>query len=458
MAARAKWLLAAAVVAGLIGLSFLAAFDGREHSELARFLGRFHPLSVHLPIALILLVPLLELAGRRESRAHLRHTAAFVLLLATICALASVALGWIHAWSGGFGGPLVASHYRAGLLLAAACVAALGCRAWLGPRKTYAALLVAVVALMGWTSHLGGSLTHGQTYLTRFMPARLRAALAIPAAPTSLAPPGSFYAVRIQPIFEAHCVTCHNPNQRKGELVLDSYENAIKGGEHGAVVRAGDFRQSELFTRITLPRDDKHFMPSEGKPPLKPVDIKLIELWIAAGASGTTPVGAIANAPVSPPPPRLVALAPDYRPRAAMIAALSNPAGVQLAPRSQVFTDGLILRTAADPSHCDDAALARLAPLADLIVDAELARTAVTDAGAKTIAGWPNLRVLDLTRTRVTGRGVSALSALRKLESLNLTETEATEASIAALRREPALKHVYSFNLKTAGSLNPLVP
>src|ERR1017187_5488590 len=37
--------------------------DGIEHGTLAQFFGRFHPLLVHVPIALILLVPLLEIAG-----------------------------------------------------------------------------------------------------------------------------------------------------------------------------------------------------------------------------------------------------------------------------------------------------------------------------------------------------------------------------------------------------------
>ena len=37
--------------------------DGNERAEWAQFIGRFHPLAVHFPIALLLLVPVLELAG-----------------------------------------------------------------------------------------------------------------------------------------------------------------------------------------------------------------------------------------------------------------------------------------------------------------------------------------------------------------------------------------------------------
>src|SRR5258708_11791339 len=53
--------------------------DGNERAELAQFIGRFHPLAVHFPIALILLVPILELAGRSSRFSYLRLTAVFVL-------------------------------------------------------------------------------------------------------------------------------------------------------------------------------------------------------------------------------------------------------------------------------------------------------------------------------------------------------------------------------------------
>jgi hypothetical protein len=49
----------------LIVAILLALFppDGNERADWAQFIGRFHPLVVHFPIALILLVPILEVAG-----------------------------------------------------------------------------------------------------------------------------------------------------------------------------------------------------------------------------------------------------------------------------------------------------------------------------------------------------------------------------------------------------------
>jgi hypothetical protein len=206
-----------------------------------------------------------------------------------------------------------------------------------------------------------------------------------------------------------------------------------------------------VFRRITLPANDDDVMPSDGKPLLSADEIKIVELWISAGASATKPLADFPSAPV----PRLARaqaapLAPDWRPRAKEIALLERELGVKLVPRSQVPTDGLILRTASAPRRCDDAALAKLAPVADFIVDAELARTPITDAGLQALAGYRNLRSLDLTRTGVTSAGVAALVRLTKLETLNLTETAVDDPGAEQLKAVPSLKRVWLFGSRAS--------
>lgn len=138
--------------------------------------------------------------------------------------------------------------------------------------------------------------------------------------------------------------------------------------------------------------------------------------------------------------------APDYTPQEQQIGTIEAALGVRLLPRSQIKPDGLTLRCASAPQRCDDAATEKLVPVAPLIVDAELARSAVTDAGLETLARFENLRYLDLSRTSVTGAGVRKLVALQKLERLNLTADAVSDADVAALRRGKALKHIYAFS------------
>lgn len=255
----------------------------------------------------------------------------------------------------------------------------------------------------------------------------------------------SFYLTRVAPVFEQHCVVCHGVEKDKGGLRLDSYEQLMTGGESGQVIKPGDAAGSELFWRITLPAEDEYVMPSDGKPLLSADEIKLVELWIARGASVTAPASQFADAPVARPVQPVAPSAPDWRPLAAEIQRLQRQLGLKLVPRSQHVTDGLVLRTASAPRRFDDDTLVALAPVAALIVDAELARTNVTDAGLRTLAGFQNLRALDLSRTRVTSQGLAALTALPALDALNLTDTAVDNDGVARLKDLPSLKHVWHF-------------
>src|SRR4029077_1274800 len=134
----------------------------QERAEFGQFLGRFHPLIVHIPIALLLLVPILECAGVIQE--HLRQAAGFVLGLAVAGAIAAAGFGWLLAWSGGFEGSLVIRHAWGGVSLAAACVACGG--VYRRKPRAYAAALLLTIGLLIWTSDQGGKLTHGANFLT----------------------------------------------------------------------------------------------------------------------------------------------------------------------------------------------------------------------------------------------------------------------------------------------------
>lgn len=261
----------------------------------------------------------------------------------------------------------------------------------------------------------------------------------------------AFYAARVAPILEQHCTGCHGAEKKKAGLRLDSFEQLMRGAESGEVIKPGDVKGSELHRRITLPQSDEEVMPSDGKPLLSADEIKIVELWIAGGASPTKPLAEFPSAP-APKAPRsaVVALAPDWRPHAKAVAEFEKATGLKLIPRSQRPTDGLILRTASAPARCDDGALEKLPSVAALIVEAELARTKVTDAGLALLATCDNLRSLDLTRTAITSAKLGALAQLKQLESLNLTETAVDEAGVAALKGMPALKRIWLFGTKAS--------
>jgi uncharacterized membrane protein len=317
----AAWLGAGLALAGLVAVAGALPPDGRERARAAQFVGRFHPLAVHLPIGLLVLVPILEIAGRRAGRAALREAAGLVLALAAAGALAAAWDGWLLGWSGGYAGAEVIRHMWGGAAVAGLGLAALGSRTG-APHSRVAAfayppLLALAFAAMVWTGHEGGSLSHGARFLTEEMPDPLRRWLGVavnrpaPAgAATPLdthaaalgagriaarvaAPPSGggwndprAYAARIAPLFERSCVPCHRPGKRKGGLRMDTYAQLVAGGEDGPVIVPGDPRGSELVRRITLPADDDDYMPSDGRKPLSAEEVAAVEQWIAAGAKG----------------------------------------------------------------------------------------------------------------------------------------------------------------------------
>ena len=300
------------LIAVFAALPFIAPPDGHERASLAQFFGRFHPAIVHLPIGLLLVVPILELLGLVHIWAHLQKTAGLILGLGTVGALVATAMGWLLSWSGGYEGETVMNHLWGGIALSACCLVLVALRpsyingeGYVFARLLYIPLLVTTVGVMSWTSHQGSIITHGDDYLTKHMPSALRSFLGVSATPvptakstitttaatavgTLAATPAtataSLFEAQIQPILDKHCVACHKPSKHKADLRMDTYALLMKGGESGPPVVAGSLEKSDLYRRITLPTDDEEFMPTDGKPALSPAEITLIAAWITAGA------------------------------------------------------------------------------------------------------------------------------------------------------------------------------
>jgi hypothetical protein len=79
----------------------------------------------------------------------------------------------------------------------------------------------------------------------------------------------------ILPIFETYCTYCHG---NQAGLSLETYENVIKGSNHGAVVIPGDPQQSKLIRVVS-----NGYMPY-GSPPLSQEQIQVLVNWVASGA------------------------------------------------------------------------------------------------------------------------------------------------------------------------------
>jgi uncharacterized membrane protein len=431
--------------------------DGNERAEWLQFIGRFHPLAIHFPIALVLLVPILDLAGRNPRFSYLRLSSGFVLGLATVAATAAALLGWCLGRSGAYSGTLVTQHMWGGILLALTCWLSWLLRTRLSQQRAIFGVAIAIcVALVSWTGYRGGQLALGADHLTEHMPAGLRHVLGVPNLSTvSLhVDPNTFYGARVQPIFIARCVTCHGPNKHKANLRLDTYGGVMRGGKDGPVIQAGNAQGSDLFRRITLPADHAEFMPKQGKRPLSSDQVKLIELWIGAGASETLAKDAIQNAPAGSAATTIVAEVTFDEIDSAAVARLRSvtaPAIAQLQKRFPNVLDyesrssaDLRLNASILGAKFSDDDLAAFAPVAEHITFADFSRTRITDRSAVAIAAMKRLHVLRLTNTGITDATLMRLDALDQLESLNVFGTPVTASCLPTIAKLPKLAHLYT--------------
>lgn len=162
------------------------------------------------------------------------------------------------------------------------------------------------------------------------------------AAPQAPAPVGPDFDRAVLPILEEHCTSCHAASDAQGDLVLETYDDLIKGGEKGPALVAGNSEKSRLVMMIegrAKPR-----MPPKKELPADALAV--IKAWIDAGA--LAPVSATAAA------------LPDIKPRVSRPAPVYSlafaPDGKSLAVaghkevRVLDAATGKILRTLSGPT------------------------------------------------------------------------------------------------------------
>ena len=89
----------------------------------------------------------------------------------------------------------------------------------------------------------------------------------------------------IQPVLEAHCLSCHGAEKPESSFSLASRKSALTGGNYGTAIVPGKPDQSPLLLMISGTHQDEIVMPPEGEGErLSDKEIAAIRQWIREGA------------------------------------------------------------------------------------------------------------------------------------------------------------------------------
>lgn len=93
----------------------------------------------------------------------------------------------------------------------------------------------------------------------------------------------------ILPVLQANCLACHSATERQGDLVLESPEQMLKGGDTGPAVISGNPAES-LLLRLATHADEPVMPPPDNDVAARNLtseELGLLKLWIAQGAKGS---------------------------------------------------------------------------------------------------------------------------------------------------------------------------
>jgi len=103
------------------------------------------------------------------------------------------------------------------------------------------------------------------------------------------------YSKDVKPVITDSCLECHDGKGEGSEesgLILNTYDDLMRGTKFGQVVVPGDSESSTLYRLIAHKADPKIHMPphtkdtlaSKIKTPLSDKQIEIVKTWIDQGA------------------------------------------------------------------------------------------------------------------------------------------------------------------------------
>jgi uncharacterized membrane protein len=430
-------------------------------SDVLILIGRTHPLLVHLPIGILFIGAIFEMLALIRQDHNFSFTLSWIWFLAMLTAVFSSVAGLLLAQEGGYDNDLLNVHQWSGLSVAALTVILLVSRIKMHWRQTHRVALSFVgLILVSVAGHFGGSLTHGDDFLTSplleviGMESDVEQIIA-PRKPIENMEEALVYQDLVEPVLEQKCFRCHSSKKQKGKLRLDEYQFVVAGGKNGSTLVPGKPMESELYKRLTLPKDDKHRMPPKGKSQMSKYEINLIHWWIES-ANGSNSIKVAQVERDDSIRMVLTKIAGNELPEFKKDDELPEVEVTEVSEESlkPLRDAGLIVRRFAPelpfltvncvnaPGFNDEQAKL-LVPFADQIIWLKAGSTKLTDTGMAHVSKLKNLTRLSVEYTNITDAGLVHLKNFPSLVYLNVVGTNVSDKSVTVIRDCNKLRSIY---------------
>ncbi len=128
------------------------------------------------------------------------------------------------------------------------------------------------------------------------------------------------YARHVRPFLVRYCVECHNSEEAKSGLNLETYAGLRAGGEHGPVLTPAKADESRIV-RMVEGKTRPPMPPKKARQPA-PGEAAVLRAWVDAGAKEGSAAAPVTLAPIKPRGPALATVpAVAYRPDGKLLAA-----------------------------------------------------------------------------------------------------------------------------------------
>jgi len=255
------------------------------------------------------------------------------------------------------------------------------------------------------------------------------------------------------PILEAKCVSCHNTTKTQGGLLM-TVDGLKKGGTSGVAFHAGEPLESELFIRTTLKPSSKKFMPPKGEP-LSYTEQKLIEWWIAEGASFEQSLSEAKpddrikklllrdyGLDTKPKPYYETISVPDIADEQLLAIEKKDWSIARLSAGHQVLTATFV------NANLSLSNMESLSSIAENLTRLDISNAQLERGVFEKIGAFKNLSFLNLNGSDVSNSMLEKLNDLPHLEVLNLYNTPISDGSLESLSKMKRLKKIYIWKTK----------